>query len=401
MARTVFWSWQSDQPARETRTVIKTALMGALAALGAGFHEAERPEIDHDTKDVPGSPDIVAAILAKIEAAAVFVADVTPIAISESGKHVANPNVLIELGYAKRALSLSRVIQVWNTALTNPGPEDLPFDMRQKRAPIAFHLPIGTPTEELRKVRAALQKELEAHLRLALSAAPAEPIAELPWKKVDLERKFLWQGGGVPVLFDEETVDLEFEGPPAAYARLLPERWEMVPDAYDRLRRSNRQLSPLGRVGGLNWGPTTNGFLVTRWSDRIEQEGITPTATRWFRDTGEIWGVASSFFSESDGGIFFSSGYAGEHWTSWLNWHSDVCRTLGGTGPLHLRIGLVGLSETRWPTGPYGHGRGPRALEDSVSLEFTIDGPLDQTTSQVADQVDKMIHMAAAAYGVL
>ena len=48
---------------------------------------------------MPGSPDIVATILAKIEAAAVFVADVTPIAVSPGGKHVANPNVLIELGY--------------------------------------------------------------------------------------------------------------------------------------------------------------------------------------------------------------------------------------------------------------------------------------------------------------
>lgn len=98
MAQTVFWSWQSDQPSRETRSLIRDALIAALDRIAVDLEEADRPEIDHDTKDMPGSPDIVASILAKIEAAAVFIADVTPIAVTDGGKHVANPNVLIELG---------------------------------------------------------------------------------------------------------------------------------------------------------------------------------------------------------------------------------------------------------------------------------------------------------------
>ena len=80
MAQTVFWSWQSDQPSRETRSLIRDALIAALDRIAVDLEEADRPEIDHDTKDMPGSPDIVASILAKIEAAAVFIADVTPIA---------------------------------------------------------------------------------------------------------------------------------------------------------------------------------------------------------------------------------------------------------------------------------------------------------------------------------
>ena len=99
--------------------------------------------------------------LAKIQQAAVFVADVTPIAVSDGGKQVANPNVLIELGYAKRALGTERVITVWNTALTNARPEDLPFDMRHRRGPVAFALPPGSTTDELRKVRTDLTKQLE------------------------------------------------------------------------------------------------------------------------------------------------------------------------------------------------------------------------------------------------
>ena len=161
MAQTVFWSWQSDQPSRETRSLIRDALIAALDRIAVDLEEADRPEIDHDTKDMPGSPDIVASILAKIEAAAVFIADVTPIAVTDGGKHVANPNVLIELGYAKRALGTERVITVWNTALTDAKPEDLPFDMRHRRGPVAFHLPIGAPTAELRKVRTDVSSELE------------------------------------------------------------------------------------------------------------------------------------------------------------------------------------------------------------------------------------------------
>ncbi|MBK6491653.1 MAG: hypothetical protein IPF97_08165 [Sphingomonadales bacterium] len=81
MVQTVFWSWQSDQPSRETRNIIRDALVSALDRIAIEVEEAERPEIDHDTKDAPG-PDIVATILAKIQQAAVFVADVTPIAVS-------------------------------------------------------------------------------------------------------------------------------------------------------------------------------------------------------------------------------------------------------------------------------------------------------------------------------
>lgn len=401
MARTVFWSWQSDQPARETRNVIRDALTAAIGSVAAEFDEAERPEIDHDTKDLPGSPDIVAAILGKIDAAAVFVADVTPIAISPGGKHVANPNVLIELGYAKRALGLDRVIQVWNTALTGAKPEDLPFDMRQRRKPIEYALDMAAPREELRRVRAKLQQELESALRATLAVLPAEPTPAVPWKEVEAGREFLWKGGDLPVTFDDDTVDLGFLGPPAGYARLVPQNWAMVADAYDRLRRSNRQLSPLGQFSGLNWGPTSNGFLATRWSNQIEQDRMTSTATRWFRDTGEIWGIDSSFFGESNGETVFTLMYAGQRWVSWLNWHYDVCRLLGGTGPIHARIGVSGLTDTRWPRGLSGIGRGPRALESEAAIEFILDGAPDVVAGQVSAEVEKMIKAVAAAYGAL
>ena len=59
--------------------------------------------------------------------------DVTPIAVSADGKACANPNVLIELGYAHGTLGESRVLQVWNTAFDGSNPRQAA--VRHARAP--------------------------------------------------------------------------------------------------------------------------------------------------------------------------------------------------------------------------------------------------------------------------
>lgn len=171
MPQTIFWSWQGDQPARVTRDLIRDALLDALEGLSTEFEEAARPEIDHDTRGVPGTPDIVATILAKIDAAAVFVADLTPIAVTDKGKQVANPNVMIELGYAKKALGPERVVLVWNSALTSARPEDLPFDLRHRRAPIEYSLLPDADRGELRATRRRLTSRLAEAIRASLPKA--------------------------------------------------------------------------------------------------------------------------------------------------------------------------------------------------------------------------------------
>lgn len=49
----VFYSWQSDTPAKVGRTFIRDALEAAIA--GLHLEDAVRPEIDQDTKGVLGS----------------------------------------------------------------------------------------------------------------------------------------------------------------------------------------------------------------------------------------------------------------------------------------------------------------------------------------------------------
>ena len=96
----VFWAWQSDHSPATCRHFIRDVLEAAISVVANDLElqDADRPEIDHDTKDTPGMVDITATILKKISASAVFVADVTPIATTSKGKRVPNPNVLIELG---------------------------------------------------------------------------------------------------------------------------------------------------------------------------------------------------------------------------------------------------------------------------------------------------------------
>ncbi len=163
MTTKVFYSWQSDLRAAACRSLIQDALEGAASAIAEDNSVAVEPVVDRDTQNVPGSPDIGATILAKIDAASVFVADVTLVGKTDGGKPTPNPNVLIELGYALKALDWSRIILVQNTAFG--GPEQLPFDLRQKRT-----LTYSSPTEASERAtqRTALRRTLEDALREVL-----------------------------------------------------------------------------------------------------------------------------------------------------------------------------------------------------------------------------------------
>ena len=399
MAQTVFWSWQSDQPSRETRSLIRDALIAALDRIAVDLEEADRPEIDHDTKDMPGSPDIVASILAKIETAAVFIADVTPIAVTDGGKHVANPNVLIELGYAKRALGTERVITVWNTALTDAKPEDLPFDMRHRRGPVAFSLPIGAPTDELRKVRSQVSSELERRIRASLQTAGAPSTGEVHWKEPEPDVPGLWKDGGNPLpvnLGYGESTRIRPEGTPFGFARLLPQHWACSENWAEIIDSPTGHPLPLGRCSGMDYGPTTGGFLIFRSSDAVRDRGVTPTATRWFKDTGELWGIASSFFSDGNGKSVFATQYAIERWTTWIKGNARVAASLGAKGSWHLRLGLEGLANTNWPN-RIGHGGDAIALESRVERTFTLADDDDHT---IAEAVRATFNSALEAYGM-
>jgi hypothetical protein len=175
MQATIFYSWQSDTKAAANRTLIQDALEGAAKELHADGSISVDPVLDRDTLAVPGAPDIGATILEKIDASAVFVADVS--IVSRSANRLApNPNVLIELGYALKSLGTRRVILVQNLAFG--GPENLPFDLRQKRV-LTYNSAedAGERAPERRRLHAVLKEALALILaEVETRTAPAFPV---------------------------------------------------------------------------------------------------------------------------------------------------------------------------------------------------------------------------------
>ena len=126
---TVFYSWQSDTLSKYNRGFIEGTLKKAVKQIRDDETIVVEPVVDRDTANVPGAPEIASSIFDKIDNASVFVADVS--IINQEGKKCPNPNVLIELGYAAKALGWSNIILVMNTAYG--AVSELPFDLRARR----------------------------------------------------------------------------------------------------------------------------------------------------------------------------------------------------------------------------------------------------------------------------
>lgn len=144
MPQHIFFSWQVDRLPLTGRNLIERALGDAIAAIKADAEiDPARRElaIDRDTSGVPGSPPLVETIFAKVDAATAFLSDVTYVATRADGRLMPNPNVMLEHGWALRALTWRRVISVMNIAHGSPEAHPLPFDLQHFRRPILYDCP--------------------------------------------------------------------------------------------------------------------------------------------------------------------------------------------------------------------------------------------------------------------
>lgn len=166
---TVFYSWQSDLPNATNRGFIEKALENVTKIIRTDDSLKVEPVVDRDIKGLPGSPDIGRAILEKIDRAHVFVADVSIINRGEK-RPSPNPNVLIELGYAMKALGQEKYILVMNTAYGIP--EELPFDLRMKYV-ITYEIP--EEATERAPERKVLESKIAGALRTIITICEAAP----------------------------------------------------------------------------------------------------------------------------------------------------------------------------------------------------------------------------------
>lgn len=170
----IFYSWQSDLENRTNRTFIEEALKKAAKSICDDDSLKVEPVIDRDTTGVPGAPDIASTIFNKIEKAQVFVCDISIINQGIARRPTPNPNVLIELGYAVKALGTERIIMVMNTAFGEL--ELLPFDLRMRRV-IPYNMPMVT--EERATERKQLEKKLITGLKAIFSGQSTQIVSEI------------------------------------------------------------------------------------------------------------------------------------------------------------------------------------------------------------------------------
>lgn len=174
----IFLSWQADTDEPTGRAIIEASLQDAIDKIKIGMEVsvASRIRLDRDTFGESGMPPIFETVVRKIDAAAIFVADLTFCSVRRDQHRLApNPNVLIEYGWALKALSYRRMIAVMNTAYGEPTDAHMPFNLTGVKRPLTYFCPPDASEDQRRAARAQLAEKLQAEIQAALAGSLSLP----------------------------------------------------------------------------------------------------------------------------------------------------------------------------------------------------------------------------------
>jgi hypothetical protein len=304
MPSTIFFSWQADTETKLGRNFIERALKRAATRIGsdANVEEAVRDlSVDRDTKNVPGSPPIVDTIFRKIDAAAVFVPDLTFVGDRLDGRRTPNPNVLVEYGWALKSLGHGRIVPVMNTAFGKPTPETMPFNLRHLRNPILYHCPLDAGDDSRKHVREELARELANAIRAVLASdelreSPVPPPLFQAQSPADGPGKFRKPGEPLGVsdgFVGRPSTAVVLANGPVIWLRVMPtvdpgQKW-LVTDLIKAAKTPSVIIEPLlYTAGGLHFVRGGDGFGVyTPLDTDLAHAGQVTFAFRG----GEIWGI--------------------------------------------------------------------------------------------------------------
>jgi len=391
MTMKVFWSWQADLDRRLHQYLVRDALLDACDRLAEMIEvdEADRPEVDSDTSGIDGTPDIVTSILGKIETAAAFVADVTPIGRTvprellpntpdenlPSPKYLQNPNVMSELGYADHAITQRNILLVANRT-RYPGPEALPFDWRHRRGPILYTLADDASATERNAARQQLAAQFTQYLqpiieRAAAALPPAPPLLSEP--SIDGDPAVWWSAvDGVD--FNESEIGVErrtahLNDGPRIYARLAVDGW--TPQNRDALmsRMDQRDVKLSVGTGSGSWGKNADGAFAASGIRGIDDTTYSARGmTQWFATSGEFWGVDTATFGRDDDGDgwYFSYQVPFGPLARFLHEAVVALRSVVPIGRIEVELGASGLAASYLP-GEFKFQRIP-ALCDRVDV---------------------------------
>jgi hypothetical protein len=388
---TIFYSWQSDTPGALNRSFIERALRAAMKHIrsDATLEPAVRETnlvLDKDTQGIPGSPPIAQTILAKIDKAAVFVADLTFVGrslptLDSIGRLFPNPNVMIEYGYALKRHGHDRIITVLNTAFGESHTDNLPFDLRHLRWPIKYHLAETTSEEQKKAAFDSLVVSLSEAIRLILLTriiAPAVMANDFVPRAATTDPSTFFEDPKdlLPELSHRQVPDFEVPCEGRAYLRLysLKAVPPITTELEARILASKGGLKPMAT--DLNgWDHSRNVFGAIAVDSPVD--GKLYHFTQLFLSR-ELWGVDAlavnkTFCREFTGGRrggYIASVYVERMFAETLSNYLKFAReSLQLTVPLQIEAGLTGIKG--YPIA-IEHSMPGRFLQDTIQWTGTI-----------------------------
>jgi hypothetical protein len=146
-APTIFYSWQSDTNRDWNEKLIGACLEKAAAKSTGQLGLQAGVVVERDATGVGGLPSIPETIFERIDSCAVFVGDMTLVGQAWPYKKEHNPeetqkfpnaNVILELGYAVKAIGWKRVLGVMNCTYGQPDKQI--FHLLQHRWQLKYEL---------------------------------------------------------------------------------------------------------------------------------------------------------------------------------------------------------------------------------------------------------------------
>jgi hypothetical protein len=294
----VFWSWQSDTLGKIGRHFVREALEVAIEEIKEEI-EVEEPKreihLDHDRKGVPGSPDLAKTILDKIKTTSIFIADVTPVGETPSGKATINPNVAIELGFALAHVGDHGLLMVLNSHYGDR--ETLPFDLKHKAGPIMFSLSPDASITEIKREKSQLSGILKKAIRECFELLKKENDKKISKhseiKSIENSATYFKYGETLAERqYDKNVLKVAYHSGPILYLRIIP-RSVVVPLKRHEVKnivfgiKINPLLNYVG--GGASWELNKYGGITFSYADVAEGKKVFTTSQVFLNR--EIWGL--------------------------------------------------------------------------------------------------------------
>ncbi len=354
----VFWAWQADLPGKISRHFIRSALEEAIDRLKQPRDIEEPPEesrrdslhLDYDTKGLKGAPEVAHEIFTKIAAAAVVVADVTPIGRGpdrpdkdgkpQEPKPLMNPNVAIELGYAFGKLGTESFLPILNKAYGDES--SLPFDIIHRRHPIAFNLSENATKAAIEREKKNLVEQLVTALGAYLTDEAGHDVApRFNAAQAKKGKAAFFSDGEELARIERSTITYTYTMPfqRALYMRIYPCK---PLDGNLDIHRIKEAVNWCGQFGQQDG---TAIILENKYGvivGSVRSVTFFVAVLQYFR-TGEIWGVNTDILNERDRYLYTE--LLESIFIDGLRFAMQFHKKVGGIGPpFRVEVGLVGCA---------------------------------------------------------